>query len=265
MNRTIGPLSEWWISGFDGGHEVIIGVESLYASYILSEPHSDYKLLFNKSLQKMFLTKVVIESVLKNPDSSYEELIDSIKGRNEELNEELIQRFASFIVEQIKSFDEFGDEDEIKLFNTEAIQKLIYISGLSHNLSKKTTKLVSHIRPIARIDARRAANSDTLTTSTPLVRKFFDSLFKEVIENDANYEKHSFVSKQSNKSLAKVVISEHLRINWIGNIVYEDKFARRTYYKSFKINERVVGFALNFYSFYRFSTIENKFLFFSFL
>jgi len=235
-------LIEWWFAGFDGGSQLIIGVESLYASYILSEPHFNYKHLFVKSSQKMLLTKIIIESMLKNPESSYEDLVEDINDRNEEFSEELLLQLASFVVEQIKSFDDAAEEDEIRLYDTPAIQRLIYLSGISDsNRLKKTPKAISHIRPIARIDARRAANSDTLTTSTTLVRNIFDTLFKEVIENDSNHQKYINTSRNSFKNGSKALNSEHMKVNWIGNVVYEDKFARTTYYKSFKINEEIVS------------------------
>ena len=223
---------------------MIIGVESEFASYILCEPLSDYLNLFNKCTKNMFITKLIIESLLKNPDSSYEDLILSIEERERHISQSIIL-FSPFIVEQIKSFDAAAEDDENLLSETTAFKRLVQLSGVSSqskHLSQSKTKHISHVRPIARIDARRAANSDTLTCSTPLVTHYFDSHFKDVIECEANNSQNNNRFKSTSKgSTSRRVCEKTKKINWIGSSVYEDRFARTSYYSSLAINEVTVS------------------------
>lgn len=242
-----GPLQEWWFAGFDGGPNMIIGVESEFASYILCEPNSDYLNLFTKCTKNMFLTKLTIESLLKSPDSSYEDLILSIEESGQHFSEESIIHFSPFIVEQIKSFDSVAEENEVLLTDTPAFKTLVQLSGVSSNSknSKPSEKRhTSHVRPIVRIDARRAANSDTLTCSTPLVTQFFDSVFKDVIECETNNSEHINQLESSSVKNRSQKLSNQMfkKINWIGNCVYRDRFARTDYYSSIRINELIVSF-----------------------
>ena len=190
----------------------------------------------------MFLTKLIIEYLLKNPDSSYEDLIVSIAESEGDVTEESVILFSPFIVEQIKSFDSAAEEDENLLSETPAFKTLVRLSGMSgrSNACTEPKTNTSHVRPIARTDARRAANSDSLTCSTSLVTHFFDSIFKEVIECEANNSRNINGIKEGR--LPSQIFSNEMnkKIHWIGTTVYEDRFARTSYYTSVKINELTV-------------------------
>ena len=235
-------MQEWWFAGFDSGTNLIIDVETEFASYILCEPNEDYLNLFTKFTKNMILTKLIIESLLKNPDSSYEALVLSIEEN--QYNEESIILFSQFIVEQIKSFDAAAEEGELLLSKTPAFRTLVLLSGVSSN-SKDLIELKSrqHVRPIARIDCRKAANSDTLTCSTGLVTQFFDSVFKDVIECESNSSQNTnrFESTSNDKTSRMVSIKSNKKINWIGTTVYEDTFARTAYYSAVKISQLTVN------------------------
>ena len=192
----------------------------------------------------MFLTKLIIESLLKNPDSSYEDLIQAIEESGQHFSEESLINFSPFIVQQIKSFDSAAEEDENLLSQTSAFKTLVQLSGVSANISKNMNRLKtrSHVRPIARIDSRRVANSDTLTCSTPLVSVFFDSVFKDVIECESNCsEKSNDFKTKSNKKLSERLTNHtNKKIHWIGDTVYKERFARTQYYSSVRIDENTV-------------------------
>ncbi|KAK2110524.1 DNA (cytosine-5)-methyltransferase 1 [Saguinus oedipus] len=40
--KDLGPINEWWISGFDGGEKALIGFSPLFAKYILMDPSPEY-------------------------------------------------------------------------------------------------------------------------------------------------------------------------------------------------------------------------------
>ena len=205
----------------------------------MTKPLNQYSKIFNPVYDKILLTKFVIETASNNPDGTYEDLVEAVLKRNDKFTEESLLENACFIVDQIVSYDEAADDDEIVLADTQCIKDLIYLAGVSKCLVTKKQKTVCHLRPIARRDARRAINSDTLTASTPFVHKFFDQMFKDVIEQDDHSDNFN---RSTNEKSSQRVSKEKLRIQWIGKIVYEDKFTRRNYYSSVKINDEIVCF-----------------------
>ncbi|CAG2100678.1 unnamed protein product, partial [Medioppia subpectinata] len=239
VTQMIGPLQEWWFAGFDGGSQLMIGCESEFASYVLSEPNPRFKSLFTRSTQNMYLTKLVIESLLKTPDSSYEDLVESLEERSQHFSEELLLQFAPFISEQIKSFDSAAEDDEMTLFETPAIQTLVQMSGVD-NEDKSLSKSISHIRPIARVDARRAANSDTLTFSTPLVTDLFNKIFKDVIECNSKTNSLNKLQTVSNVRIPKTRanMSSHPKVVWIGDAVHEDSYTSTLYYTTVRVDQQ---------------------------
>jgi DNA (cytosine-5)-methyltransferase 1 len=56
--RELGPINSWWIAGFDGGQNVIIGLSTAYAEYILMEPSAAYQSFTTSILEKAHLSKV---------------------------------------------------------------------------------------------------------------------------------------------------------------------------------------------------------------
>ena len=168
---------------------MIIGVESEFASYILCKPHPRYRQLFETRTQKLYLTKLVIESLLKNPESSYQDLVQVIEESDRGFSQELLLSLGPFVIQQIDSFDSVAEPDEPLINETAAYKTLVQLSGSK----KKSRKGVSHIRPIARQDIRNHKNSDTLTCCTPLVKEFFKFIFDEVIECQTKDSKASKV------------------------------------------------------------------------
>merc|ERR1719193_2080312 len=84
------------------------------------------------------MSKIVIEFVLSNPDSSYEELLNKIETtvppeNCAKLTEDSLLRHAQFLVEQVESFDSAAaeDEDEPPLVATACMRDLIKLAGVT--------------------------------------------------------------------------------------------------------------------------------------
>ncbi|RWS05273.1 DNA (cytosine-5)-methyltransferase 1-like protein [Dinothrombium tinctorium] len=232
--KDIGPINEWWIGGFDGGEKLLIGIESCSASYVLLKPSLRYAPYVSKILHKLYLSKYAIEFVSKNLDASYEELIEYIRQRSsDQYNEDSLLSNANFVIQQIMSFDEAGEEGDPMLLETKCIQDLKNFFG-DQKLPKKSCESIT-VRTIARKDARRFSNSDTYATSTPLVREFFEFMFKEAIEKKENDgEKSNFSSLNKQRRSAKNNDSYRKAI-WHEEATHKDLFSRTAYYRSVKI------------------------------
>lgn len=128
----IGPVTEWWFSGFDGSNRVLIGLETAYGSYILVKSMSQYTQILHKMVDKLYLSKLAIEELQKSPDAQYEELLELIRERSSgHFDEESLLKHSNFIVQQIISYDEAADDDEIKLLEAPAIGDFMKLCGIT--------------------------------------------------------------------------------------------------------------------------------------
>uniref|UniRef100_T1J9Z9 DNA (cytosine-5)-methyltransferase n=1 Tax=Strigamia maritima TaxID=126957 RepID=T1J9Z9_STRMM len=177
LAKTIGPISEWWVAGYDGGNDVLVGVSTELACYYLMTPSEIYASYMKSIMRKTFLAKLVIEFLNSDETGTYEDLINKIQATPikgcESFTEESLLHYAQFIVEQVDSYDQAADADENLLNNTECMKALINLSGVSREEKK-------YIR--ARIRNVQKKPKDTKATTTPLVRELFELMFKDQIE-----------------------------------------------------------------------------------
>ena len=75
----MGPINSWWIAGFDGGEQALIGFTTAYADYILMNPSEDYAEIMATVHEKIYLSKIVIEFLEEHPDATYEDLLNKIQ------------------------------------------------------------------------------------------------------------------------------------------------------------------------------------------
>lgn len=131
----IGPIDQWWISGFDGGERVLIGVESPLCRYNLLLPHPRYKIICESIGDKIMATKHIIEWIECNPESNCSQLVQHLTVKCPKLKLSRLYQILPFILDQIQSYDESASPEELKLFETVAIQELI------ESASQKSLKL----------------------------------------------------------------------------------------------------------------------------
>lgn len=81
--KDMGPIIEWYISGFDGGELALIGFNTAFAEYILMEPSESYAPFIEDVKKKIYMSKLVIEFLLdetsKYEDPQYEDLIHKLQ------------------------------------------------------------------------------------------------------------------------------------------------------------------------------------------
>uniref|UniRef100_UPI000185BE00 DNA (cytosine-5)-methyltransferase 1 n=1 Tax=Homo sapiens TaxID=9606 RepID=UPI000185BE00 len=136
--KNLGPINEWWITGFDGGEKALIGFSTSFAEYILMDPSPEYAPIFGLMQEKIYISKIVVEFLQSNSDSTYEDLINKIEttvppsGLNlNRFTEDSLLRHAQFVVEQVESYDEAGDSDEQPIFLTPCMRDLIKLAGVT--------------------------------------------------------------------------------------------------------------------------------------
>ena len=99
----------------------ILGVSTESAHYYLTAPSPNYKTFFNKIFVKAYVSKIVVEALHKandNQDSlEYEDLLGIIESADvpadmEKLGSEDLINNASFVVAQVSTYEDAGDDDE---------------------------------------------------------------------------------------------------------------------------------------------------------
>ncbi|PIK50643.1 DNA (cytosine-5)-methytransferase 1 [Apostichopus japonicus] len=121
--KALGPINEWYITGFDGGEKALIGFGTAFAEYILVDPSECYMPFWKSVQEKIYISKIVIEFLQKNVASDYEDLLNHIQttvppAECSRFTEDTLLRHAQFVVEQVESYDEAADDDESLLITT---------------------------------------------------------------------------------------------------------------------------------------------------
>ena len=74
----IGPINEWYISGFDGGERAVVGFATCYSDYILMASSELYAPLMNELVEKIYLSKILIEFLADDDTADYEDLLSKL-------------------------------------------------------------------------------------------------------------------------------------------------------------------------------------------
>lgn len=77
--KDMGPINEWYVSGFDGGELALIGFNTAFAEYILMESSEVYASFMDAVKEKIYMSKLVIEFLLDEISPSYEDLLNKLQ------------------------------------------------------------------------------------------------------------------------------------------------------------------------------------------
>lgn len=222
--KEMGPITEWWFSGFDGSDGLIVGLETCYASYVLMDSHPSYSQVIQSIIDELFLCKLVIETLTSTPELTLTDLIEVISDRsNCRFSEDFLSGHSNFLIQQIANYDEAGTDEDMKILETQAMQDF-----MDFNVPSYVQKIcVKH----ARRDSRRISNSDNFTVTTSLVHQFFAQIFDQTLEN-------SF-KKCAKETLCptKPVIKKPKHINWSSDVIAHDETTGQAHYSEVTIDD----------------------------
>ncbi|KAK6625433.1 hypothetical protein RUM43_005731 [Polyplax serrata] len=191
--HKLGPLSEWWIAGFDGGENGLLGLSTPYCDYYLMEPSPEYEPYMKLARQKSLLSKTVIEFLYDTPNPSYEELLNTLQNITvpqsvARFDEDTLMRNAQFLIDQVSNMDaatkssSSADEDDRLLITTPAMRSIIRLSGVtpSKRFARKMGKVTKK---------KQEKPKWTKATTTCLVAEVFESFFPKQLDNDEEESK----------------------------------------------------------------------------
>ncbi|XP_064649332.1 DNA (cytosine-5)-methyltransferase PliMCI-like isoform X1 [Lineus longissimus] len=174
--KMMGPINEWWTAGFDGGENALIGFSTAFAEYILMAPSEIYSPFMDTMKEKIHMSKVVIEFLVNNQESTYEDLLNKLQTTIPPLGcstftEDSLLRHSQFVVDQIQSYDDAADEDESLLITMPCVRALISLAGVT--LGKRRA-----MRKDGKKAIRPKKSGPTMACVTPLVCGIFESIFQ---------------------------------------------------------------------------------------
>nr|ALB00265.1 DNA (cytosine-5)-methyltransferase [Tigriopus japonicus] len=202
--KRCGPILEWWTRGFHRGETITIGLTTDSGNYHLQCPSEEYMPIFRELTQKPQLTKLVFkladEAFRSGSNMTYEELLLQLeKAAPTEgldfVSEQVLLNNATYIVNQIGSFDKANDNEEkpeveqtFKLIDSACMLTLAEYSSQAQRREDKRKELNFQNRKTPTSEWERDETptkcSDSpqgvfsKATTTPLIRHVFDSLFK---------------------------------------------------------------------------------------
>lgn len=102
----LGPINEWWTTGFDGGENALVGFSTAYADYILMKPSEVYAPFLDPVMGKIHMSKIVIEFLTENPIATYEDLLNKVQttvppNGITSYSEDSLLRHAQWVVNQV--------------------------------------------------------------------------------------------------------------------------------------------------------------------
>lgn len=181
VSKHLGPINEWWIAGYDGGEEALIGFSTEYADYILMEPNAQYRPYMQSAVEKIHMSKFVIEFVSQQPDATFDDLLEHIQSTTPPkglppFTQDALITHAQFIIDQISSYDSAADEDEPLLLTTRCIRYLIRLAGttLSKRAVVKRRQDEKFRKPKKIVDSK--------ATTTMLVQDIIGNFFPQMTD-----------------------------------------------------------------------------------
>lgn len=88
------------------GEKALIGFSTAYAEYILMSASDAYSPFLEAVREKIYLSKMVIEFILHDPDAAYEDLLNKMEttvppSGLQSLTEDTLLRHAQFVCDQV--------------------------------------------------------------------------------------------------------------------------------------------------------------------
>ncbi|XP_025835356.1 DNA (cytosine-5)-methyltransferase PliMCI-like, partial [Agrilus planipennis] len=185
--KDMGPINEWWVSGFDGGEKALVGFSTAYGDYYVQEPSEEYAPFMKTVRQKIGLSKVVIEFLLDEcwQQPSYEDLLQRLRATgNPDLSEEALLTHAQFVFDQVMSFDNCAGEDDDLLVTTPCMRNLIKISGVTFKAGKKMGRFKKGAVKGKDKTGKQSVQHWSKAATTKLVRNVFETFFVDQIDKN---------------------------------------------------------------------------------
>ncbi|XP_014214363.1 DNA (cytosine-5)-methyltransferase 1 [Copidosoma floridanum] len=195
--KDMGPIVEWWVSGFDGGEQAVISFSTEIGDYVLMEPSEEYAPFMIAVREKSFMSKTVIEFLLEEHNLEYEDLLNKLKtvampSGLPKFTEDILLHHAQFICDQILSFDSSATGEDPLLITSPCMRTLVDLAGITFEKGKTVRKGKKYTnrrqedewrKGLIRKVQKEKKTAFTKATTTKLVNNLFENFFPDQLAN----------------------------------------------------------------------------------
>ncbi|XP_058795195.1 DNA (cytosine-5)-methyltransferase 1-like [Phymastichus coffea] len=150
--KKFGPMVWWWMTGFDIGEQPTVGLSTELGDYICMKPSVEYAPFMKSVMTKIYISKIVIEFLIYEPNASYEDLLSKLQTTPvpndlmKNFTEDTLLHYASFICDQVITFDDTAKPKEHLIVTAPCIRRLIDLAGIRFEIeSSETPRKVAQI------------------------------------------------------------------------------------------------------------------------
>ncbi|XP_064486313.1 DNA (cytosine-5)-methyltransferase PliMCI-like [Ornithodoros turicata] len=175
----VGPIVSWWTTGYDGGENVVLGVTTAFAEYVLMQPSTQYKPYIDNMQEKIYLVKVIMELLIDDDELAFEDLLSKVEEATGlpatvgPFSEETVHKHAQFLVDHIQAYDAAGSTHDYPLLGSSFVQSLMRITGSVVRENAWNPKQTVPVRKGGR----------KVKDSTMVVQTFLSPIVEETITN----------------------------------------------------------------------------------
>lgn len=76
---NLGPITQWWTSGYVVDKNPDIGITTPYGNYYLLQPNDEYAPYIRNIIEKVYLSRLVISFIKENPNTEFDELVTELQ------------------------------------------------------------------------------------------------------------------------------------------------------------------------------------------
>ena len=160
-----------------------------------------YAKFFKRIKERGVLSKAVVDVLIEAHDEgndlNYQDLmtkLEKIKVDDDidALTSEMLINNSQFVLSQVSSYEEAGDEDEERyMMKSQCIRELLDLAGVE----SKKSKTKGHVRLNRQGTKKKSKTTQSLATTTPLIRGVFNDYFGAQIDSNENGMKPKTIRK----------------------------------------------------------------------
>ncbi|XP_070396045.1 DNA (cytosine-5)-methyltransferase 1-like isoform X2 [Dermacentor albipictus] len=133
-----GPIVSWWTTGYDGGANVVLGLTTEHAEYVLMTPSAQYEPYVKRMQEKTYLMRGILEKLIEcGGDASFDDVMHHLESLVDlpsdvgPFSMETLHRHSQFVVDHVQAYDAAGDAayKDTPLLDTAFIRELMRVTG----------------------------------------------------------------------------------------------------------------------------------------
>lgn len=193
-----GPIGSWWTTGYDGGSNVVLGLTTAFADYVLMSPSKQYECYIARMQEKMYLVKGILEHLLDKGDSvpydhvvSHLERLPGLPNGVGPFSADSLHRHAQFVIDHIQAYDSAGTSKDSPLLGSVFVRELTQVTGaVIRDIGQKNGSLALGS---GKRTKRSEAKSSVLSFLMPSIKTSIGTLFtgrKDVVASTVGVRKN---------------------------------------------------------------------------